>query len=65
MCVTGDRGVGKTSLVHFLNGEAVHGNQESDKLINQYHITLRNSKREQRFRFWDVCGECIHFNSFN
>lgn len=51
--------MGKTSLVKFLNGENSVGNQQSDKLINQYQITLKETAHQQQFRFWDICGECI------
>lgn len=55
MCVVGDKQVGKTSLVQFLMGDSVSNPNE---LVNQYIVLLRDSTHGQRFRIWDICGDC-------
>ena len=63
MCLVGEKGVGKSSLLHFLIGDSMNVNQFSDVCINQYKAILKDSTQSQQFRIWDICGECnyLHF----
>lgn len=59
MCLVGDKGVGKTSLIQFLKGESLNLDNIPNDSINQSVVVLSDSVHKQQFRVWDICGERI------
>lgn len=59
MCLVGDKGVGKTSLIQFLKGESLNLEKIPNDSINQSFVVLSDSVHKQQFRVWDICGERI------
>ena len=58
--VIGDKGVGKTSLIRFLDGLPYDADIQQSHQITQSLITLRKGSQSQQFRIWDICGERNH-----
>ncbi|KAK8833042.1 hypothetical protein WA577_004019 [Blastocystis sp. JDR] len=53
----GGTGVGKTSLIRFLNGLPFDANLPPSHQIEQSLITLKRMNQNQRLRVWDICSE--------
>lgn len=58
MSLLGGTGVGKTSLIRFLNGLPFDANLPPSHQIEQSLITLKRMNQNQRLRVWDICSEC-------
>ena len=58
MSLIGGAGVGKTSLVRFLDGLPFDANLPPSHQIVQTLITLKRMNQTQRLRVWDICAEC-------
>ena len=58
MCVVGGRGVGKTSLIKYFNGDEIELGGTTTEAIEFLDCELKGYSCKQRFFIWEIGEDC-------